>query len=219
MPTSILRFCVIALCSAALAACTSTQPIAYEGLASAQRMAPNEHGDSHIPLQYSAQDISWDAYKSVLLDPIEIYAGKDGQFGSTSDDDKQSLAGYMQQQFADTLKARYALVQAAGPDTLHIHVTLTGIQSNTPIMATLSKIVPIGLVLNGIKSASGSQASFTGSVSYAVDIYDGGSGQLLRAYVTKQYPLASSVLASFGSLEASKVGVHKGAEALMHQLH
>jgi hypothetical protein len=45
------------------------------------------------------------------------------------------------------------------------------------------------------------------------------SNRLLRAYVAKEYPAAENVLASFGSLGASKTGIDKGATALLKELN
>ena len=53
-----------------------------------------------------------------------------------------------------------------------------------------------------------------GSVSYAVEIYDSASDQLLEAFVAKQYPGAYNIGATFGSLGAAHTGIDKGAEAL-----
>jgi len=52
----------------------------------------------------------------------------------------------------------------------------------------------------------------SGSVSYAVEIYDAGTNRLLGAYVSKQYPNAMNVKASIGGLGAAKAGIRKGAE-------
>ncbi|MEA3098850.1 DUF3313 family protein, partial [Caballeronia mineralivorans] len=70
-----------------------------------------------------------------------------------------------------------------------------------------------------VQTARDKQAFFTGSVSYAVEIYDGASNHLLRAHVTKQYPWAENVAVSFTALGASRSGVRNGAEALLAQLH
>jgi hypothetical protein len=43
-------------------------------------------------------------------------------------------------------------------------------------------------------SARDKQAIFSGSVSYAVEIYDSASNRLLCAYVAKQYPWAETSL-------------------------
>lgn len=58
----------------------------------------------------------------------------------------------------------------------------------------------------------------TGSVNYAVEIHDAESNVLLYAYVAKQYPNAMNVGATFSALEASKVGIRKGADALLAEL-
>jgi hypothetical protein len=75
------------------------------------------------------------------------------------------------------------------------------------------------LLCNGVQSIRGGQGAFSGSVSYAVEVYDGASGQLLKAYVSKQYPNAMNLPAAFGSLGAAKTGLDKGADALVAQLH
>jgi len=59
---------------------------------------------------------------------------------------------------------------------------------------------------------------FTGSVIYAVEIYDAPTNRLLAAFVTKQYPGSLNVLATLGSLAAAKTGIEKGADALLAQL-
>jgi hypothetical protein len=58
-----------------------------------------------------------------------------------------------------------------------------------------------------------------GSVNYAVEIYDAASNCLLSAYVTKQYPNAMNAGATFSALKGSKVGIDKGADALLAELN
>jgi hypothetical protein len=56
-------------------------------------------------------------------------------------------------------------------------------------------------------------------VSYAVEIYDSTSNQLLRAYLAKQYPFAENLFASFGTSAASRAGIGNGAKDLAAQLN
>ncbi|RWX24849.1 DUF3313 family protein, partial [Rhizobium leguminosarum] len=53
---------------------------------------------------------------------------------------------------------------------------------------------------------------------YAVEVYDAASNRLLSSYVTKQYPNAMNIGASFTAMDASMVGVRKGADALLAEL-
>ncbi len=203
-----------------LAGCAGTQPIQYQGLASASQLATNRKDETgHLPFAYTAPDTDWHTYNNALLDPVAIYEGPDQQFGDTSAADKKELAAYMQTAFAKVLKAKYGLTRTPAPGTLRIHLTLTGVETSTPVLSTLTKLAPAGLVINTVQSARDKQASFTGSVTYAAEIYDSVSGRLLRAYVSKQYPFAENVAASFGTLDASKSGIRKGADLLVDQLH
>ena len=209
----------VLLCVSLLAGCaTTTQPARYQGLASAPKLSATDQ-DAGILFAYSAGNAEWAKYTDFVLDPIEIYSGPDGQFGSTSAEDKAELASYMQVQFDEALKSRYHKVSEAPPRTLRIHLTLTGVETNTPVLSTLINVLPVGLLVNSVKSANGTQASFSGSASYAVEIYDVASNRLLRAYVTKKYPTAVNISASLAALDAAKAGIRDGAVAMLDQMH
>jgi len=208
----------LVLCSAALAGCATTHPVAYQQLASAPQLASNpqdKHG--HVPFLYSAAN-DWQKYVAVIVDPVSVYSGPDQQFGGTSDTDKTALAAYMQMEFTEELKSKFALATEPGPAALRIHVTLTGVETSTPVLCSLTKIAPISVMVNMVQTARDKQAIFTGSVSYAVEIYDSVSNQLLRAYVAKQYPFAENLAASFGTSAASRAGVRNGAKDLVAHL-
>jgi Protein of unknown function (DUF3313) len=219
MSNSPKYFLALVLCSAALAGCATTHPVNYQRLTSASQLAPNpqdKHG--HVPLLYSAADNDWHKYNAVIVDPVIVYSGPDQQFWNTSDADKPVLAAYMQQQFAEALKPKFALVTEPGPTTLRVHLTLTGLETNTPVLSSLTKILPVNAIINVVQTARDKQAIFSGSVSYAVEIYDSASNQLLRAYVAKQYPFAENLFASFGTSAASRAGIRNGAKDLVAQI-
>ena len=52
----------------------------------------------------------------------------------------------------------------------------------------------------------------------ALEISDVSSGELLAAYVSKEYPNAWNLGASIGALSASKTGIDKGADELVAYL-
>jgi hypothetical protein len=148
-----------------------------------------------------------------------VYRGKDHQFGDMSDQDKATLAAYMQTRFAERLRGRFMLVRERAPNTLRIRLTLTGAVANTPVLGTLSRFDMAGAVYNGVQAARDGEGMMTGSVIYGVEIFDAGTSRLISAYVTKQYPGAYDIKASVGALAAANAGVDKGADALMAQLN
>jgi hypothetical protein len=204
--------------SAVFAGCATTHPVAYQGLASSSQLSSNPQNARHVPFLYSANDVNWLGYNSIVLEPVAVYDGPDQQFGNASPADKALLAEYAHRQFTQALATRYTVAAAPGPHTLRIRVTLTGFEPNTPGMATAIKIFPVGLVVNTVNMTLDKQGTFSGSASCAVEIYDSASNQLLRAYVTKEYPAAENIGASFGALDASKAGIRKGAQGLLKQL-
>ena len=209
---------VTLLCASLLGCATANQPARYDGLASSPKLGIGGQSPN-IKLSYSAPDNEWDKYADFVLDPVSIYSGPDSLLDDTSAADKTELVRYMQAQFEEVLKSRYRQVSDAGPGTLRIHLTLIGVETNTPLLSTLANVLPVGLVVNGVMSANGAQASFSGSISYAVEVYEGKSDRLLRAYVTKQYPMAIDISSSLGALDAAKAGIRSGAVEMLKQIH
>lgn len=208
---------VLAL-STALAGCSSVTPVRYSAIASSTYLAPNPSDPSgRVPYRY-ATTVDWRPYDKVIIDPVAIYRGPDQQFGSLSEADKTSLARTMQARFEQKLRSRFALVSRAGPNTLRIRLTLTGAVANTPVIGTLSRFDIGGAIYNGVQTARDGEGAMTGSVVYAVEIFDAPKLQLLGAFVSKQYPSPYDVKASMGRLAAAEAGIDKGADALLAQL-
>jgi hypothetical protein len=125
----------------------------------------------------------------------------------------------MQDQFAERLRTRFALVNNPGPGTLRLHLTLTGAKDTTPFLGPFSHLDVGGNVINAAQAVRGREGTMAGSVNYAVEIYDAASNRLLSAYVTKQYPNAMNAGATFSVLKGSKVGIDKGVDALLAELN
>lgn len=204
--------------SCAVASCTTADPTVYAGIASAQHLkADPSDKTGRIPYRYNS-GANWKQYDKVIIDPVTVYRGQDNQFVKISEQDKAALASYMQSQFTQRLRTRFSVVNSPSPGTLRIHLTLTGAKTTTPVLGPFSHLDVGGGVYNAVQAARDKEGSMTGSVAYAVEIFDATSNTLLSAYVTKQYPNAMNVGASFGALKASQVAIDKGADALLAQL-
>lgn len=204
--------------SVLLAACSGTAPVAYTGIDSAALLQKNPRSDDHVPLVYAASDVGLARYTRMVVEPVAIYDGPDQQFGALSAADRMLIADYMRDEFAKAAAKRFTLVDVPGPDTLRLRLTLTGVETNTPVLSTVTKVLPQAVLLNLIQGGRGKEGTFAGSVSFEVQAYDSISNRLLEAYVSKQYPFAENVGASVGALDATRAGVRNGAEALLPEL-
>ncbi|MEQ9945635.1 DUF3313 domain-containing protein [Pectobacterium aroidearum] len=213
----VARPTVLAL-AVVLAGCANNPPVRYSGIASSSQLAQNtgEHAD-RIPYRYTTA-VDWQQYTHIIIDPVSIYQGSDNQFNDMSQQDRQSLATYMQDTFSKTLRSRFNEVTTPTPGTLRLKLTLTGADTTTPVAGTFTKFDLAGGPYNIVQSIRGKEGLLNGSVSYAVEIYDATTNKLLNAYVAKQYPNAMNVSASVGALSAAEVGIDKAAEELADML-
>jgi hypothetical protein len=201
-----------------LTACAGVQPVAYSGIPSASQLKQNRDDDStKVPYRYAAP-VVWSRYSQVIVDPVVIYRGGDNQFGDMNDDDKTVLANYMDKTFASKLSKRFEVATQPSPATLRVKLTLTGAEETTAVIGQFMHFDIAGNLYNGVQAVRGGKGAFSGSVSYAVEVYDSSNGRLLKAYVSKQYPNAMNLPAAFGTLSAAKTGLDKGADALVAQL-
>lgn len=201
-----------------LSACAGTRPIAYSGLASSSQLRPTTQGRSDkVPYRY-APDVNWRRYYRAIIDPVAIYDGEDAQFGKVAPERRAELADYMDAQFREKLGTAFEIVDRADRNTLRIRLTLTGAVLTTPVIGTFSRFDLAGGPYNAFQGIRGKEGTLTGSVIYAVEIYDASSNRLLLAQVTKQFPNALNIGASFGAMGAAKAGVRNGAEELVDQL-
>ncbi|HSI51341.1 MAG TPA: DUF3313 domain-containing protein [Ideonella sp.] len=207
----------LALC-VGLTACAGTQPVPYAGITSSDRLHQNTLDETgRIPLAYRS-GVALRRYGSVSLDPVLIYRGADNQFEDIAESDKRELAAYMQRQFSDRLDGYARHASGAAGKALRIQVTLTGAKSSTAVLSTLSRFDLVGGPYNAVQAARGKEGAFTGSVTYAVEVFDADTQVLLAAYVSKQYPGAWDLKAGIGALNAAKAGIRSGADELVSYL-
>jgi len=211
------RASALALC-VVLGACSTLQPVPYAGVASSSKLRVNQRDTTgRMPYEYKA-DIDWAKYTAAIVDPVVIYDGADNQFEKISEEDKENLASHMQVEFTDKLSRRFRTSVAPGSGTLRIKLTLTGAKTNTNVLNTVMHFDLLGGPYNAVQAVRGKEGMMSGSVSFAVEIYDSATNVLLGAYVAKQYPNAWNLAAGMGSMAAAEVGVQKGAEQLVAYL-
>lgn len=199
-----------------VAGCTSVSPPAYRGLASATQLEPT--GAHDVPFQFRHPSADLRAFSKLVIDPVTIYDGPDAQFAGVSPEDRKIVADYMQQMFAEVLGEKRGVVPTREPAAARIRLTLTGIVGNTPVLSTVTRLIPIGLAINAGAQVAGREGTFLGSVSYAVEVLDASTGELIYAHVTRQAPAALDITSSVGYLDAAKTGVRIGARRLREEL-
>ncbi|RKP51742.1 DUF3313 domain-containing protein [Pararobbsia silviterrae] len=193
-------------------------PNVYSGIGATVNSVSSTHAyadASRIPLR-ELTPIDWFKYDRLVIDPVEVYGGADSQFVGIDERGRRQLATYMRRRFATTLARRFELTSKCDDSScLQLRLILAGAENSARIASALAWIDVAGGGYNGLQALNGGQAAFSGSVSYAVELYDASTNRLLVAYVAEQYPSPFNVRAVFDHLGAPKAGIDKAAEALL----
>ncbi|EPM46656.1 DUF3313 domain-containing protein [Pseudomonas syringae] len=198
--------------------CASHEPSPYSGIESSLEMRPNKQDNSgRIPFKYSTS-VNWNQYDKIMLEPVVIYSGADAQFSDLERNEKTVLANDMTIKFSEALGKHFRFADTPARGTLRIRLTLTGAETTVAGLSTFSRF-DIGMgSYNLVQASRDREGTFTGSVSYAVEIYDASTSQLLESYVTRQYPKVYDISSTFGRLSAAQAGISRGAEELVEVL-
>jgi len=157
-------------------------------------------------------------YRSVIVDPTTVYEGADAQFEGIDPADRSRFALIVTDELRSEISRSFAAPNRAQADTLRIHTTLLGAQKTTGGVATATRVTPLGFATSALKSALGKNGSFTGSILYAVEVYDGRTGELLLAAVRRRTPDPLDVPATLSTTNTVKAVARDLANAARKRL-
>lgn len=182
----------VTLC-AALVLCTPAAVFAQAPteLASASELTPDDgKADSWT---YRNPDIALSKYQKFIISPTAVYSDPTAQWGGTTPEQRAKYAAYMTKALRDEVGAAYQIVDKPGPGVATLKLTLLGVSQTVPLLATASRLTPMGFALNGIQSLRGKKGSMTGSAQVALEVTDSKSGELVFAAVRKRSPVAIDI--------------------------
>jgi uncharacterized protein DUF3313 len=202
---------IFALAALSLVAvgCAKTTPNVPTAIPEAATMAPSQTVGGRM--SWVRPDTDFSKYGNVMIAPVTIYGGTDTDWGDTSDAARTEIASYLQQSYTKSIAQSMRIVSHPAPNTLLLRMKLVGVESNVAVLSTVSPIYPGGLVLNITKQASSSPGTFSGSVTYALMLYDSTSDTLLAAAVNRKYPEALNIGSTLSTVSAAKAGIDQGA--------
>lgn len=167
------------------------------GLASARELkADTTIGGAWI---YRNPQANFGKYRSVLFDDVAVYSGPEANFGSASAEDRQRYAQVIGVEMRRVIGEKYQLVNSPGPDVIRINPTLIGVRETTGGVATLTRVLPIGLAINAVRGAGGKGGTMTGGIELAVEFHDSQSNELLAGAVRQITPGAFDIDATLST--------------------
>ena len=203
----VLSAAILALC---VAACAKPPAPPYD-IPSASVMQPG--GEDGL-IRYVSPAADFQRYEAIYIEPVRIYLGAGGRFGTTAFEDREDVGRYMQTEFARALAEKIPVAAEPGPGALRLRLIMVGLQTTQPLLAATTHFSLTGMAVNIGRSVLGMKGAFMGSVTYIAEFYDSQSDLLLAAYQTERGAHALDVSEDINTLGSAKVGVAKGARHL-----
>lgn len=180
----------VALCVVALSACSVTQQDKPESgssvptsgfLGDYSQLRPGTKDQAL--LVYFNPNANWSQYTAVIIDPVTIGFAPERK---VSEQDQITLANYYRQQLEKNLSQTFAIVNQPGPNVMRLRVALTDATTATPVLRTISVVVPQARILNGVKDLASGSYAFVGSARSEGEVLDSVTGVRLAAAVDQR---------------------------------
>ncbi|MCL6684178.1 DUF3313 domain-containing protein [Sphingomonas alba] len=157
-------------------------------------------------------------YRGVIVDPTAVYQGADAQFDGIDSADRYKAASVVTEALRNELAKTFPSPATPQADTLRLKVTILGATKTKGGIATATRVTPIGFGLSAVKSALGKPGTFTGSVLFAVELYDAKTNELLLAAVRRRTPDPLDVPATISQEETIKAVAREFADGARKRL-
>ena len=143
-------------------------------------------------------------YQSFLILPTAVSMDPMAQWGDSSAADRQNYAAIITQALREEIGKSYQIAAQPGEGVATLQMTLLGVRKTTPVVATLSRVTPMGFAMNSLKSLRGKNGTMTGAIHAALEISDSKSGALLFAAIRHRSPNAMDIGATLSTEETVK---------------
>lgn len=215
--TANCRYAIIAaaICSSA-PALSQTQDHAPVALPSAGVMQQDKAGTESWTYARPASEFR--KYRTVMIPAAVVYQGPDAQFEGISQADRVKFADMITQELRREMAKSFPAPTKPQADTLRLQVTILGATKTTGGLATATRVTGLGFATSALKSVLGKPGSLTGSVLFAVELYDARTNELMLAAVRRRTPDPLDVPATISQTETVKAVAREFADGARKRL-
>lgn len=189
--TNFLAPCPLTLFSLLLiTACTTTEKVPLSedavncgllGNSCGMRLTPG--AKDQASLRYVNPDAQWTRYSKVMIDPVTFWGSDMTRVPAT---DQKVLVNYFNQQLQQQLGKKFAIVSQAAPGVLKLQAAMTDAETATPVLRSVSMIIPQAHMLSNLKYLTTGTFPFVGGAQAEIRVTDAKTGEVLFEAVDKR---------------------------------
>ena len=180
---------LLGLCLLLLSACSTTQKVAINQADmncaflenDCSLLTPGEEGQTG--LRWLNPDAQWTQYNKIMIDPVTFWGGATTTVSASN---QQMLVNYFSQQLNAYLGQKFQIVTEPGPGVMKLDVAIVDASSATPVLRSISMIIPQARVLSTLRYMTTGTFPFVGAAQAEARVTDSVSGQVLALAVDKR---------------------------------
>ena len=189
-------------------ACAKTQQarkVVQTGFLEDYSILQKGQGKHQALLRYINPSADWKYYDKVIVDPVQLWMGKDSRLHNVPREERIRLTTLLYGKLRNGLLSHYRIVRKPGPRVLRISVALTEAETSNSVLDTISSILPTGHVISGTKSLATGTGTYVGTSSIEAKITDSANDTLLAAAVDRRggAKTLSGVMSEWDDVEQS----------------
>ena len=142
-----------------------------------------EGKDGQALLMYIDEDVNFDRYDKIIIDPVHLVASEDIDMARIPKEDLQAVADYFYAVLNQNLSKKHTIVSEPGPGTMQLRVALTDVTGSVVVRDILSSLVPVCIAVNVISKVATGNNTAVGSATVELEFLDSVSGKRLAAAV------------------------------------
>ncbi len=147
----------------------------------ASLLRPGKEGQA--AMVYINPNVQWSRYNKVLLQPVQYWDTADSKIPTH---DEQVLITYFYNQLKDNLQKNFTMVDQPGPDVIVLYVAIMNYTTATPVLRSISVVVPQARILNSLQSLATGSYAFAGSAEAEMKALDGSTGEFLAGAIDRR---------------------------------
>lgn len=139
--------------------------------------------DDQFGLRYVAPNVQWSQYTQVMISPVTVWGNAKQELSASN---SQALANYLYGALVQQIGTKFQVVDEPGPGVMKLQVALTSAEGATPVLRSISMIVPQVRLLNFLQSQVTGTYAFLGGAQMEAYVSDAVTGQSLAAAVDRR---------------------------------
>jgi hypothetical protein len=134
-------------------------------------------------LVYFNPNADWKKYHSVLVERVQVWDSPDSK---VTPENEQMLSNYYYNVLKQDLSKNFRIVEQPGPGVMTLRVALINATTATPVLRTVSVVIPQARLLNSVNNLATGSYAFVGSAQSEGEVLDSVTGERLAAAVDRR---------------------------------